>query len=413
MPSIATLGAAYSANKGAAAMMQSLLDNLPEQVPGARMVAVSTHPQADREAYRQAGLDVEVVSQQPLEMALVQVPLACLAGLLRVLRLPYRWLLRPPALRALADADLVADLSGISFVDGRRFVVLVYNALVVWVPMLLGTPVVKCSQAMGPFETPVNKALARVTLPRLARICPRGELTEAHLRGLGLTNLTPAGDLGFAMRVPDRVRAEVGEQLAQACPGPFLAVAPSQVVATYCEGQAIDYPGIMADFIDRIGERTGRAVVMLAHSAQRDRGANHLNDLPLCREIAGRVTRPDNLVFLDEDLLPTQLRAVIARADVLVASRFHAMIAALAEHVPPVVIGWSHKYGEVLGPFGLADAAITYDELTSADVVVERTVAALDDRVAIAARIAQVLPEVQAHALVNVEVLAAQLRAGA
>jgi colanic acid/amylovoran biosynthesis protein len=407
MPSVATLGAAYSANKGAAAMMQSLIDNLPGRVADLRLVAVSTHPGADREAYRVTGLQVDVVSQRPVEMALIQVPLACLAGILRLLHLPYRWLLRPPALRALADADLVADLSGISFVDGRRFVVLVYNALVVWVPMLLGTKVVKCSQAMGPFETPVNRALSRLTLPRLARICPRGAVTESYLRGLGLSNLTPAADMAFAMRVPGAVRAEVGARLAEA--GPFVAVSPSQVVATYSEGRGIDYAGVMADFIDGIGVKTGRRVVMLAHSAQQDRGANHMNDLPLCREIARRVREQDNLVFLDEDLLPTQLRAVIARADVLVTSRFHAMIAALAECVPPVVIGWSHKYAEVLDPFQLTESAITYDELASAEVVLERTVAALSGRSEIVRRIEQTLPQVQEQALVSFEVLAEQL----
>lgn len=409
MPLVATIGAAFSANKGAAAMVQSLLDNLPDRVPDLRVVAVSTHPVQDRRAYAAAGLNVDVVSQRPLEMALLQVTLALLAGLLRIARLPYRWLLRPPALRALAEADVVADLSGISFVDGRRFVVLVYNALVVWVPMLLGTKVVKCSQAMGPFETPVNKALARLVLPRLARICPRGAATEAHLRGLGLANLTRADDLAFAMVVPDVVRTAVDQQLAAIGSGRFVAVSPSQVVATYCEGRGIDYPGMIAELIDRLAVKTDLRIVLLAHSAQPDRGVNHMNDLPLCRDIAGRVVEQDRLTFLDEDLRPTELRAIIGRSEALVTSRFHAMIAALAEQVPPVVIGWSHKYAEVLAPFELEASAITYDELTSADVAVDRTLAALDERPAIAQRISQALPQVQARALVNFDVLAEYL----
>lgn len=406
MPSVATLGAAFSANKGAAAMMQALLDELPSRVPGLQVVAVSTHPDADREAYRRAGVDIEVVSQQPVEMALVQVPLAFLAGLLRVLRLPFRWLLRPPALRALADADLVADLSGISFVDGRRFVVLVYNALVVWVPMWLGTPVVKCAQAMGPFETGVNRSLARVTLPRLRRICPRGAVTESYLVGLGLTNLTPAGDTAFAMQVPEEVRAAAAERRAGL--DGFVALAPSQVVATYCEGIGVDYPRVLAELVDRLAEE-GHRVVVLAHSAQAGKPANHMNDLPLCRAVASRVTRQDSLLLLDEDLFPTELRALIARADVVVTSRFHAMIAALAERVPPVVVGWSHKYAEVLDPFELAGTAISYQELTSVDVVLERTLAALRDRDEVSARIGKALPAVEQQALVSFEVLAAEL----
>jgi polysaccharide pyruvyl transferase WcaK-like protein len=164
----------------------------------------------------------------------------------------------------------------------------------------------------------------------------------------------------------------------------------------------------MAELVDRLAEH-GHRVVVLAHSAQDGRTANHMNDLPLCREIASRVARQESLVLLDEDLLPTQLRAVIARADVLVTSRFHAMIAALAEHVPPVVVGWSHKYAEVLEPFELASTAISYEELTSVDVVLERTLAALQDRGEVVARIAKALPQVQEQALVSFEVLAEEL----
>lgn len=410
MTTVATLGAAYSANKGAASMMQSLIDNLPGKVGGdVTIVAVSTHPGADRQAYADAGLDVRVVSQKPAEMALVQVPLAFLAGFLRLVRLPYRWLLRTPALKAIHDADLVADLSGISFVDGRRFIVIVYNALVVWVPTLLGTPVVKCSQAMGPFKTPVNKILAKITLPRLARISPRGAVTEGFLRGLKLKNLTPAGDMAFTMKVPADIRTKVKKMLAEKGEGPYLTVSPSQVVDTYCKGKDIPYPQIMATFIDEVGVATGHKVVMIAHSAQPDKGVNHMNDLPLCHEIAGLVQKKENLIFLDGDLLPTELRAVISESEVLVASRFHAMISALTEHVPPLVIGWSHKYGEILDPFGIAEAAITYDELTTAGNIVERTQQVLADRATYVKRIEDNLPAAQASSMVNFDVLAEEL----
>ncbi|WP_029136102.1 polysaccharide pyruvyl transferase family protein [Nakamurella lactea] len=413
MTKVAVIGAAYSANKGAASMMQSLLDNLPARVDGVRIVAVSTHAGADRRAYAAAGLDVPVVSQAPVEMGLAHVPLALVAGLLRRLKLPYTWLLRPAGLRALHDADLVADLSGISFVDGRRFVVIVYNALVVWVPMLLGTPVVKCSQAMGPFKTRVNRLLAGFTLKRLARVCPRGSVTESYVRSLGLKNVTPAGDMAFTMQVPDDVREAARKDLAARGDGPYLTLSPSQVVATYCEGKDIPYPQIMADFIDRVGEATGLRVVMIAHSAQANKGVGHMNDLPLCRDIAALVRNPGNLTFFDDELMPTTLRAIIGESEAIVASRFHAMISALTEKVPPLVIGWSHKYGEVLAPFELAESAITYDELVDADTIVARTVQVLADRDAVIERIEQNLPAAQAASMTNFDVLSDELaRAG-
>jgi hypothetical protein len=161
-------------------------------------------------------------------------------------------------------------------------------------------------------------------------------------------------------------------RLAEASPGPYLVVSPSQVVDTYCRGQGIDYPMVMADLVDAAAERTGHTLVIVAYSAQPDAGANHMNDLPLCREIYRRLRSPERVVFFDEDLLPTELRAVIAEGTLLVTSRFHAMISALAERTPLLVIGWSHKYSEVLAPFGLADVALAYSELSTGEAILAR-----------------------------------------
>lgn len=406
MTTVVTLGAAYSANKGAASMVQALVDNLPGRLAGpVRFVAVSTHPGADREAYARAGVEVEVASQRPLEMALVQVPLALLAGLLRTARLPWRWVCRPRALQTIAGADVVADLSGISFVDRRRFAVLVYNALVVAVPLALGRPVVKCAQAMGPFRGRVNRGLARLVLPRLEAICARGDATERHLRELGLGNVTRAADLAFAMRVPEPVRGRIRARLAAGGGGPYLVVAPSQVVDTACAREGIDYPQIVADFVDWAAVHTGHTVVLVAHSAQPAAGANHMNDLPLCREVHGRLRQPDRVVFFDEDLLPTELRAVIGEAALLVTSRFHAMISALTERTPMLVVGWSHKYAEVLDPFGLADVAVPYPRLTDPGLLRQRAAELLERAGETVAAVEAHLPAAVAAAEVNLDLL--------
>jgi polysaccharide pyruvyl transferase WcaK-like protein len=49
---------------------------------------------------------------------------------------------------------------------------------------------------------------------------------------------------------------------------------------------------------------------------------------------------------------------------VFVASRFPAMVSSLAMEIPTVVIGWSHKYEEVLQMFGLERFAVGHADLT-------------------------------------------------
>jgi len=308
----------------------------------------------------------------------------------------------------MVDADVVADVSGISFVDGRRAAMLVYNMMLVAVPLLLGQPVVKCSQAMGPLRTPRNRRLARLVLPHLEAICPRGTVTEAHLRAFGLDNLRPAADLGFAMAVPDGVRARVRATLARrGGPGPYLVVAPSQIVDRYCTAAGIDYRGMLVELIEATVECGDHRVVIVAHAVETRGGATHMNDLPLCRAIRDAIGRHDEVVLFDEDLLPTELRAIIGLGDILVTSRLHAMISALVEGTPMLVIGWSHKYAEILEPFGLGDVALSYDELAAGASVTERVSSVADRADEMRDRMAAHLPRARARAEINFEALRA------
>jgi polysaccharide pyruvyl transferase WcaK-like protein len=79
-----------------------------------------------------------------------------------------------------------------------------------------------------------------------------------------------------------------------------------------------------------------------------------------------------DLLFVDQELSSQELRFLIGLCDYSVTSRFHAMISSLAVGVPCLVIGWSHKYQEVLERFGLESWAIGFENL-SADLLHERT----------------------------------------
>ena len=105
-------------------MLRAAVQQISRLVPGVRFTLLSLYPADDAAENRDPALKIAPLS--PLSMVAVAFPLALLAGLLRRLRLPYRFLLRTPALRALDAADLVIDLSGISFVDGRGTII-IYN----------------------------------------------------------------------------------------------------------------------------------------------------------------------------------------------------------------------------------------------------------------------------------------------
>ncbi len=47
----------------------------------------------------------------------------------------------------------------------------------------------------------------------------------------------------------------------------------------------------------------------------------------------------------------------------LIASRFHSLVFALSEGVPVLALGWSHKYQELLRPFGLENFVVDHNQL--------------------------------------------------
>ncbi len=405
---IATVGAAYSANKGAASMVQALADRITDSHPDASIDVLTTYPAPDAAALERAGSPARAVSCQPVELVTVLVPLAVLAGVLRVLRLPWGWVCRPPALAAIRRADVVVDVSGITFSDSRHPKFTIYAFLLNLLPWLLGRPQVKASQALGPFRHPLNRVLARLALPRIDAIASRGAATGAHLDDFGIPHV-PADDLAFLMDVPPAAAERAAELLPDG-DLPWIGIAPSAVVAGFCEAEGIDYLGAIAGLVDELHRRGQHRVALFAHSTSTAPLPARLDDLPVCRAVLERVAEPDRCTLLDLDLLPTELRAVIERCDLVVTSRFHAMVSALAVGTPVVVVGWSHKYGEVLAGFGQDDVVIDFADVTPTGVV-ERFDLVASQREERVAAIRAGLPAVVEGARRNLDLVDGVLRA--
>ena len=99
---------------------------------------------------------------------------------------------------ALRFSDVLLDIGGITFSDGREKF-LPFNILSIWPAMLLGVPVVKMAQALGPFRKPLNRFCAAYFLRRCRHIYARGEQTLQYLDEINLPHdqYDPATDIAF------------------------------------------------------------------------------------------------------------------------------------------------------------------------------------------------------------------------
>lgn len=375
-------------------MVESVVARTPESVGGCEFSLLTTYPRADAARVPTDGAPVRVVGLEPWRLAVIEFPVALLSAILRVVRVPRGWV-RTRANRALLDSDAALDLAGISFADGRGVPITVYNALMTGLPLLLGVPTLKMAQALGPFRTQPNRMLARWVLPRLAVVCARGNRTREHLDELGLSNVVDVADLAFSLDEAASLPIEVAQRVDAA--GDHVVVMPSAVVRKLFESDSGDYVDAVARLVKQIRERTGLAVVIAPHSYRVGAPEGRMNDGPVCREIAARLAVDDKVVLIDSDLTAGELRRLVAGSQVLVTSRFHAMISGLATCTPTVVVGWSHKYREVLGDFGLAELGCDSAQLASPGVIVDLVEGVLRRRDETSRQISDHLPAVKAR----------------
>ena len=404
---IAIIGAALSANKGAAAMVESVMARLPNEMGDCHFDILTTYPDADASRVP-AGADAAVVGLQPLRLALVEFPIACLALVARTLRIPLFWV-RSRGCRSMLDSSVVVDVAGISFADGRGFAIVVYNALMTGVPLLLGVPTVKAAQALGPFQSIPNKWLAPLVLRRVKTVCARGARTREHLDSLGGVNAVDVADLAFSLDEAAGLPSAVSTGLGS-IDSNFIVVMPSAVVKGIFESTGGNYVSAMASLVTEIRSKTGRSVVIAPHSYRAGLPEGRMNDGPVCREVAEACAGDSQVLGLDSDLTAGELRHLVALGSVLVTSRFHAMISGLATSTPTVVVGWSHKYKEVLDDFGLSSLGLDSSALNNPSEIADVVARVLSTRDEMSQQITAALPAVKVRSLRNFSAIAEAAR---
>jgi polysaccharide pyruvyl transferase WcaK-like protein len=405
---ISILAATFSGNKGAASMLESIIDNVSAKVSDVGFDVLSVYPNEDME--QNSYENVRVVSCKAGQIVFGAFPLS-------ILYLMFKWLppikkiiLKNQILNSFSKCDLVVDAAGISFVDSRSFVMNFYNYICMFVPLALNKKVIKFSQAMGPFKKLPNRTLAKLVLPKIDTICARGLITESYLKELNLNNTVLCADGAFVLPDDKKTEKEIKKVISKS---KFLnektvGLSISSVVYKYCIGAKIDYVEIMAEFIDYLTSNKGYNVLIIAQSARFGKESLKNNDLVICKKVFDSVTNKEKCMNLDSELTPREIREYIGSCEMLIASRFHAMISSLYKGVPVFLIGWTHKYKEVLDMFGLGNYAADYKQL-SIDLLKENFALFEKDLGKIRKKITDNLDTVKASSMKNIEIIVAAL----
>ena len=407
------IGPALYGNKGAAAMLESTIQTLSERYPKAEFTLLSHYPEQDKRLNTFKNLSI--ISAKPIYLALVINPAALLY---RILPFTRQYIFsRLPAIKALAESDALLEEGGITFNDGRE-IYLLFNIATILPALLMRKPVIKCAQALGPFNNPINKLSAKIFLPRLKLIVARGEYTYKNLESLNLKNIAHGADYAFSLKVNDEHVKAAKKFLAHPIfksHSLIVGISPSCVVKKHFDKANQDYVGMMVKLIEYLID-TKHEVMLTPHSIHTGSknnnllsvliGKSHNNDVPLCNEIYNKVSNKVHCCFIKEEVSSQTIRFLIGKCDLFITSRFHGMISSLAMGVPTLVIGWSHKYAEVLKMFDLEEFAIDSKNLIKSFSDFEKKSNKIE------LKIQQHLPRVKALSKKHVELIGNILKNG-
>ncbi len=366
----AIMGGSVWGNRGAEAMLMTVITEVRKADPEAVFNVYTIYPEKDKTLVQDP--KICFLSGEPLSVALVHFPFALLAAPFRILKIKIPL---PESIKKLRESDFLLDIGGITFSDGRAFQLL-YNVFTIWPAILLGVPVIKLSQAMGPFEQGLNRKLASHFLPKCHKIFTRGSMSDNYTSQLvGLDeNREQAADIAFLFEPyyslseenEEKVKELVSKiQTWKQAGEKVISIVPSSLVLKRSTKQGSDYPGKLLNLFLSTKDEPMR-YVFLPNGTREGSEKFMNNDIIAINVIQEKFKQEldqdtyERIEWVNYDLNTRGVRQIIGLTDGLVASRFHAMVAGLSLCVPTMVIGWSHKYRETLADFGMQSYAIDY-----------------------------------------------------
>lgn len=366
----AVMGGSVWGNRGAEAMLMTIIAEIRKVESETIFNVYTIYPQKDKSLVQDPR--IRFLSGEPFSVALVHFPFALLAAAFRLIGIKFPL---PDSVRVLRDSDFLLDIGGITFSDGRNLQLL-YNVFTIWPAILLGVPVVKLSQAMGPFNKRLNRKLASRFLPKCQKIFTRGSISDNYIsQVIGLKgNAEQSADIAFLFE-PDYSLSEENEGKVKALKSKIqswkqagekvISIVPSSLVLKRSAKQGANYPGKLLNLILSTKDKPIRYVFLPNGTRE---GSEKLmnNDIIAINTIRERFAMEldreeiEKIEWVNYDINTHGVRQIIGASDGLVASRFHAMVAGLSLCVPTMVIGWSHKYRETLADFDMQNYAIDY-----------------------------------------------------
>jgi len=385
---IALIGAGLSGNLGGPSLLVSTRLALSNVFPDGEYTLFVPYSSYEADLILAPRYDVKVAPLHGREwlpvLALVRRFTRCLFGQVSL----------NGTIHALERADIIIDIRGIVFSDKLGSNTPWSKIGEGWLTLLgkiLRKPLVKYTSSMGPFDQKWNRIFTKFYFGHFVDlILVRDEVSYRQLRELRIrTPVLRVPDTAFLLPAHESTESQRYATLRRQ--GPLVGLSVS-FQALNRVPRSVSYVSIMEDFAQYLIEKYNAHVVLIPN----DQSQKLNNDLAIAEEICARVSNIRCDVLHTENLLAQDIKGVIAQCEVVVAARYHTVVAALSLGIPTLAISWHHKYVGVLELFKQKDWVCEIEQL-SLENLVQKFEALWYNRDGIRKTVTACLPDVRAQ----------------
>lgn len=257
------------------------------------------------------------------------------------------------------EIDAVLDISGFAYSDqwGEGAVKNV-NKLIRFFKKN-GAKYIFLSQAFGPFSSELIKNEMRKAIDGSDLVIVRDKDSERMIKELNNSkNIKRYPDITIGLSAPKP--QTVLSDYSCLVPNERMLDQGSQF---WPEGKYMEY---MCQAIEALLQNSKDKIFLLVHD-------NGRGDVVLANELKSMYNEEDRIsVYFEKD--PVKLKSFLGQANIIIGSRYHALVSALSQNVPSLALGWSHKYKMLFEEYGIESFSLsTPDDLLFPNLLIELT----------------------------------------
>jgi colanic acid/amylovoran biosynthesis protein len=274
--------------------------------------------------------------------------------------------------------DMAIDVSGYAYHDSRDYRQPLETIKIIKFCKEKKAKYLFMPQAWGSFDKPMVAENVRKMLNMSDGFSARDKVSQGYLANLlqkPAEDIELFPDIAFNFPKPD---LNIGKVILERAgrknsERKLLIIGPNMRVYSRFEGAAEQNPYVqkLLNIARYAINDLQMDVALVANEIHVQKESYHSDDRFICNLLKEAINDNEHCFFIDEYFSAQEVKSIIGNGNLVVASRFHALIFALSQGIPSMAISWSHKYRELFSLFEM-EKFVLEDSNMESEILINR-----------------------------------------